>query len=70
MSVLMSTSYNKIGHEPFNVLQTVNLPNNLIGKISKDKIYLNTYQGYTNANNLNGKRAEFYIVRGEYEQNN
>ena len=69
MPVLMSTSYNKIGHEPFSGLQTVNLPNNLIGKISKDKIYLNTYQGYTDANNLNGKRAEFYIVRGEYEQN-
>ena len=69
MPVLMSTSYNKIGHEPFSGLQTVNLPNNLIGKISKDKIYLNTYQGYTDANNLNGKKAEFYIVRGEYEQN-
>ena len=70
MPVVMSTSYNKIGTDPFNNLATVTLPNNLIGKISKPKIYLNTYCGYIDANNLNGKKADFYIVRGEYDQNN
>ena len=69
MPVLMSTSYNKIGQEPFTPLDKIKAKNNLIGTISKDRIYLNTYQGYVDANNLNGKQAEFYIIRGENEQN-
>lgn len=65
MPILMSTSYNKIGQEPFNDFTKIKAKNNLIGTISKDKIYLNTYQGYVDANNLNGKKAEFYVIRGE-----
>lgn len=63
MPILMSTSYNKIGMEPFNNLTTENHGTTLVGKISKDQLYLNTYHGYVDANNLNNAEAEFYVVR-------
>ena len=62
MPVYMSTSFAKVSY-PFKAnFKAVQKPVKLTGEISKNQIYLNTYCGYVDANNLT-KPAEFYIVR-------
>ena len=65
MPVLMSTSYLKIGTQPYANLKKVKKDITFLGKISKDDIYLNTFQKYVDANNLKDKSAEFYVIRGD-----
>ena len=61
--IYMSTSYHKIGDEPFEQFAKEVVPVTLIGNISKSEIYLNTYHGYVSTDQLENKPAEFHIIR-------
>lgn len=63
MPVYMSENYIKIVPNPFEKYNSRSLSLDFVGKVAKDEIYLNSYQGYINPERLSAQKKGFYVIR-------